>query len=366
MAFPPEFAAAPPERAETAMLQLSDFKKRFDTVLQSFFSEEIKRAQILRPELADFLKVGEEFASQGGKRLRPAFLYYGYKAAGGTEEEAVIYSSISVELVHTGALIHDDIMDHSDLRRGRATVHKTLALQLGDEQIGNAVAIISGDTVFALAGKALSQFPNSERLIAARQLLDEMCLEINHGQCLDVLGNKKDTLDRDWIMKVMELKTAGYTVEKPLLIGALLGGATPEVLHALSRYGKPLGVAFQIQDDILGMFGDEEKVGKPVDSDLKEGKKTLLVLDTFEKLTQEGKVEELERFRNILGNPDLTQEDYKWVQSLMIETGALVYSRELAASLISEAKTAISGVQMEEESRDYLLGIADFMLQREY
>lgn len=357
---------APSERAEKATAQLSDFKKRFDPVLLDFFGKEIERAQALRPELVGFLQVGAEFTAQGGKRLRPAFFFCGYKAAGGAEEEEAIRSSICVELVHTGALIHDDIMDHSDLRRGKPTVHKVLASQLEDEQIGNSIAIIAGDTIFALAGKALFQFPDNERVIAARQLLDEMCLEINHGQCLDVLGNKKDTLDRDWIMKVMELKTAGYTVEKPLLIGALLGGATPEVLYALSRYGKPLGVAFQIQDDILGMFGDEGKVGKPVDSDLKEGKKTLLVLDTFEKLTQEGRVGELERFRNILGNPDLTPEDYKWVQSLMIETGALAYSRELAASLISEAKSAIEGVQIEKESKEYLLGIADFMLKREY
>ncbi len=365
MSSTPEFAVSS-ERAERAVARLSDFKKRFDPILFEFFAQEIEQAYSLRPELVDFLKVGAEFAAQGGKRLRPAFLFYGYKAAGGIEEEAVIRSSISVELVHTGALIHDDIMDHSELRRGKATVHKVLASKLGDEQVGGSVAIITGDTIFALAGKALFQFQNSERIVPARQLLDEMCLEINLGQCLDVLGNQMRTLDRDWIMKVMEFKTARYTVEKPLLIGAKLGGATPEIFQALSRYGIPLGIAFQIQDDILGMFGDEEKVGKPVDSDLKEGKKTLLVLRTFEKLTQDERVGDIERFRNILGNSGLTKADYRWVQDLMAETGVLVYSRELAGALISQAKAAIAGVQMENESKEYLLGIADFMLQREY
>ena len=357
---------APSERAEKAVSQLSNFKKRFDLALLEFFAQEIEQARTLRPELANFLRVGAEFAAQGGKRLRPAFLFCGYKAAGGMDDEAAIHSSISVELVDAGALIHDDIMDHSDLRRGKATVHKVLASQLGDEQVGNSVAIIAGDTIFALAGKSLSQFPDSGKVVSARQLLDEMCLEINFGQCLDVLGNKMDTLERDWIMKVMEFKTAGYTVEKPLLIGALLGGASPELLDSLSKYGKPLGIAFQIQDDILGMFGDEEKVGKPIDSDLKESKKTLLVLETIEKLNQEGRVEELERFRGVLGNPDLIQDDYRWVQNLMVETGALASSRDLAVTLISKAKTAIEDVQMEQESKDYLLGIADFMLQREY
>lgn len=358
----------PPDktRAERALASLTNFKKRFDPVFSDFFAEGIENARALSPELANFLQVGAEFAAEGGKRLRPAFLFFGYKAVGGQDEEGALRSAISVELVHTGALIHDDIMDHSDLRRGRPTVHKVLESQVNDEQIGSSLAIIAGDTIFAFAGSTISQFPDSQVVVTARQLLDQMCLEINLGQCLDVLGNQKRSLDRDWIMKVMEFKTARYTVEKPLLIGAALGGASSEVMQALSKYGIPLGIAFQIQDDVLGMFGDENKVGKPVDSDLKEGKKTLLVLKTIEALKESGNESDLERFMQILGNPELSPEDYKWAQGIMVVTGAYSYARVVATALISQAKGALEGVNIDPQAKDYLLGIADFMLEREY
>lgn len=352
--------------AQRAVECLSVFKERFDPMLEDFFASELKRIETIRPELLDFFRVGAEFAAQGGKRVRPAFLFYGYKASGGKNDEAAIRSSISVELIHAGALVHDDIMDHSDLRRGRPTVHMVLGTQLGNSDTGNSMAILAGNTIFSLAGKALSQFPDSARVVAARAVLDELCLEVNYGQCLDVLGNQPGSpFERDWIMKVMEYKTAGYTVEKPLLIGALLAGAKPEVLHALSEYGKRVGIVFQIQDDILGMFGDEQKVGKPVDSDLKEGKKTLLVFDTIEKLSKESKTGELKQFLSILGNPKLTQEDYVWVQNLMVETGALDSSRDFASTLVREAKVVLENVGIDSEAREYLLGIADFMLQRD-
>lgn len=369
MSLPPDIRSITPEytdRAAKAVEQLNLFKNRFDPALASFLKQEIDFTKSIRLELGQFMEVGAEFILRGGKRLRPAFLYYGYKAFGGTDEEGIIKASISVELVHAGALVHDDIMDNSDLRRGRPTVHTIFGDQFASSEIGRSVGIIAGDTILALSGKALSSISvPSERLAIARKFLDQMCGEINTGQYLDVLGNLLPEVDEDWIMKVLEYKTARYTVEKPILIGAVLAGADLPSLSKLSEFGISVGMAFQIQDDILGMYGDEKKVGKPVDSDLKEGKKTLLVLRTAEVLKENGRLEDLERFKSILGNHDLRLEDYLWVQETMKETGAFLYCQELARTLIREGKGKLEEVGIGSEAKEYLLGIADYMLTRE-
>jgi len=312
------------------------------------------------------MKVGANFALEGGKRLRPSFFYFGYKAGGGMDENSAILASASVELIHTGALVHDDIIDHSDLRRGNPTVHMSFNQLFEQEGMGEGMAILTGDTIAALASRALSSFPDKEKVEKARKYFDEMCLEINMGQYLDLLGNIKSGVDMDLIMKVMEYKTARYTIQKPLLIGASLAGASSEVLQGLSDYAIPLGIAFQMQDDVLGMFGDEAKVGKPVDSDLKEGKKTLLVLYTVQKLEERGMIDDLTKFKKILGNPDLSKQDYIWVQDLMISLGSLENCREVASGLIHKAKLSLDGIKINPDAKEYLLGIADYMLNREY
>lgn len=356
------------ERVELAKNILSNFQKVFDPYLFNFFDREIKNVGSVRKELVDLLQVGEEFVRNGGKRLRPAFMYFGYKAAGGKNEEMVLGSAISVELVHNGALIHDDIMDNSDLRRGKPTVHISLANKVGNAELGRGAAIVMGDTVLALASKALSEFSrNSENANHARALFDQMCLEIDYGQFLDLLGNISDRVDVDWVMKVMEYKTARYTIEKPLLIGAALAGADEKTLNTLSSYAIPLGIAFQIQDDILGMFGDEKKVGKPIDSDLKEGKKTLLVLKTISSLRDADRIQDVDRFKSILGNSNLTQEDYHWAQQIIIETGALEYCKSLAKQLIESSQESIKELKIQDpNTTTFLEGIANFILERSY
>ncbi len=352
--------------AEFAIENLKRFKERFDPALNVFLQNAIADARSLRPELAQIMDVGANFALEGGKRLRPAFLYFGYKAGGGMNDGSAIIASTSVELIHTGALVHDDIIDHSDLRRGNPTVHISFNQMFGQSGMGEGLAILTGDTIAALASKALSSFPDKNGVEKARGYFDEMCLEINMGQYLDLLGNTLEGVDPDLIMKVMEYKTARYTIQKPLLIGASLAGAKQELLDGLSNYAIPLGIAFQLQDDILGMFGNEKKVGKPVDSDLKEGKKTLLVFYTTQRLEQKGAVGDLARFKKILGNPDLTNDDYLWVQNLIIDTGALESCRKLAGELIDKSKQGLKGININPEAKEYLLGIAEYMLAREY
>lgn len=353
---------------EWAEVQLAGFKGRFDPVLKGFLDEKVAQAGSIRPELAKMLEICSDFVLAGGKRLRPAFVYFGWKAAGGTGDEAVILkAAIPMELVHAGALVHDDVMDNSDLRRGNPTVHKVFEKEVGGAEVGKSLAIVAGDMILALADESMTAYPNfGGRYKEARQCFDEMCKDINLGQHLDVVGNLLPEVSEEWIMQVMKYKTAGYTVEKPLLIGAILGGASSEVLSGLSEFGVKLGIAFQIKDDILGMFGKEKKVGKPVDSDLKEGKKTLLVAKTFEVLSGQGRGEELEKFKSILGNQGLTSEDYLWCQNLIRETGAMDYCQMLVESLTQEAATALKGIEVDNDALKYLLGTAKSLVTREY
>ncbi|MBI2008682.1 polyprenyl synthetase family protein [Candidatus Amesbacteria bacterium] len=357
----------PIDNREWAQNELGQFKSRFDPILAKFLNKETVEAEAINPRLGRLLRVCSDFILEGGKRLRPAFVYFGYKAVGGDEDAAIMQAAISFELVHAGALVHDDVMDNSDKRRNKPTVHRIFEEDWGSAEVGRSLAIAAGDTILALSDKAMTNYPIfDQRFKRARQYFDQMCTEINYGQHLDVVGNLMPAISIDWIMAVMRYKTAGYTVEKPLLVGATLGGADINVIEALSKYGVNLGVAFQIQDDILGMFGDEKKVGKPVDSDLKEGKKTLLVSKTLEVLLNNGRNEELDRFRFILGNSSLSQEDYIWCQKLIKETGALKYCRGMVDELTGQATTAVADAHIDGDAKKYLLGIAESLVAREY
>lgn len=347
--------------------QLNLFRNRFDPMLAAFLAKETEAARTIRPELAELLKVSAEFIMAGGKRLRPAFTYFGYKAVGGLDDEAILKAAVPMELVHAGALVHDDVMDNSDIRRGKPTVHKVFERNWGSAATGTATAIVAGDQILALADRAFSEYPHFDgRFQDARKMFDQMTVEINYGQYLDVIGNLMGLVDEDWVMKVMRFKTAGYTVEKPLLTGAILAGANSPQQETLSGYGIPLGIAFQIRDDILGMFGNEAEVKKPVDSDLKEGKKTLLVVHTVEELEKQHREEDRKRFFGILGNQGLTPEDYLWCQKLMTETGALEYCENQVTVLTEQAKQSLVGEDFVPEAKKYLLGIADYLVARRH
>lgn len=353
--------------ASWAEEQLNHFRNRFDPVLGEFLTNETEVAMAIRPELAELLKVSADFIMAGGKRLRPAFTYFGYKAVGGQDDEAILKAAIPMELVHAGALVHDDVMDNSDVRRGNPTVHRVFEKNLGSAATGTATAIVAGDQILALADRAFSEYPYfDERFRDARRTFDQMCVEINYGQYLDVIGNLMGLVDDDWAMKVMRFKTAGYTVEKPLVIGALLAGANGQQREVLSGYGLPLGIAFQIRDDILGMFGNEAEVKKPVDSDLKEGKKTLLVIHAAGELERQNRWEDRKRFFEILGNQKLTKEDYNWCQELMTETGALKYCEKQVGILTEQAKQSLLAGDFDPQAKRYLLGIADYLVARRH
>jgi len=332
------------------LTQLSQFKKEFDQELIRFLNRKINQAKKIDPRLAFLIKQIKDMASAGGKRLRPAFCYFGYRACGGKDKKRILKPALALELDHMALLIHDDIIDNSDLRRGKPTIYKASGLP---------VAILVGDLTLSLADEILTalSFP-ANLLKQAKKYFDLLKFEVVGGEYLDVLGGKTEKE----IFKILEYKTARYSIVRPLQIGAALAGAPTKVFVIFEKYGIPAGIAFQIKDDLLGMFGKEEVIGKPADSDLKEGKKTLLVIKAIEAL----KGEEKRKFLELLGNPNCTSEDLEWVRGIIKKTGSLEYSEKLAKELIEKARAAVKEAPLQAEGKDFLIGITDYIIEREH
>jgi geranylgeranyl diphosphate synthase, type I len=290
----------------------------------------------------------------GGKRLRAAFFYWGWRAVGydGGHDDAAIRAASSMEIFQAAALLHDDVMDNSDLRRGRPTAHRAFAAHHhrngwnGDPaRFGHAAAILAGDLclnwtdeVFATSGLPLAS------LERARPEFDRMRTQLMGGQFLDMLEGARGWSDLGYTERVertrqvIRYKSAKYSVEQPLLIGARAAGATPGTLASLSAYGTSLGEAFQLRDDVLGVYGDPEHTGKPAGDDLREGKHTALMAHTLELADAEG----AELVAASLGDPDLDDATVDACRRVVRDSGALERTEEMIAEGAEDARRAIA------------------------
>jgi geranylgeranyl diphosphate synthase type I len=317
---------------------------------------------------AQVLEIGEELAPAmdaleamiaGGKRLRPTFLYWGWRGAGGTaEDERVARAAAALEFLQACALIHDDVIDNSDTRRGLPATHKRLAALHADhgwggdaDAFGQGAAILIGDLCLAWSDEMFqaSGFP-PEVLRDARPPFDAMRTEVMAGQYLDTLEQVRGTATREAALRVMRYKAAKYTVERPLHVGAALAGRLEDLGPVYTAYGLPLGVAFQLRDDVLGVFGDPGTTGKPAGDDLREGKRTLIVAETLARA--EGG--DAERFHSLLGAPDLSAESVAWMCSLIERSGALDACEKLIEGYAQEAVTALESPQLDAAAREPL------------
>lgn len=348
---------------------LSWFKKEIDPFLEDYFAEKIREASEIHPETVALVEEVRRFIQNGGQRIRPAFTYAAYVASGGRSFEAILYASAAIEVMHAFALIHDDIIDESPLRRKHPTVHKIFEdfhekrKFFGSQQtFGLSSAILAGDLALAYADELLntSPFP-SERLRKARNYLDLSKKQVILGQYLDVVESYKRQISEEYVLKILEYKTAKYTTERPLQVGAALAGADEETLQIFSNYAIPLGQAFQIQDDILGTFGKEENTGKPTDSDIKEGKMTLLIVKAYDF----AKPSERKVLDGALGNKKASTGQINQVRRVIENCGSLAYSQKLSKELIERAKEVISEARLTREGKNYLLQICNYLLVRE-
>jgi geranylgeranyl diphosphate synthase, type I len=332
---------------------------RIDQVLRDFFAGRVDTDDIAN--WPTVLAATAAFVMGGGKRLRPRFCYWGWRGAGGGEDNGVLSAAASLEMLHAFALIHDDIMDASDVRRGRPTLHRSLTgLHEGNDWIGLSgrfgvnAAILCGDLCIFWSDELLhgSGLP-AARLAAARPLLNEMRVELCAGQFFD-LGEQASGGSLEGALRVIRYKAARYTVERPLQLGGILAGADAALLRAYSDYGIPIGEAFQLRDDLLGVFGDPAVTGKSVRDDLRDGKATVLIALTRQGATpaQRGQLDLLH------GNADLDDEGAAAVRDIIVATGALDRVEEMIAQRTAAALAALDRADMTGEARKALSDLA--------
>ncbi len=352
--------------------ELKSFKARIDPKIEAYFQGKIEEAYKEDPLVGEALEYVKTIIMAGGKRLRAALLYYGYLGAGGTEEEKILDTAVSVELIHSYLLIHDDIMDRDALRHGVATLHeyyakkaKSLFPDEDAKHFGMSLALIMGDVVSAFGNDIIfnSGFPK-ERVFAALSRLQHIVTHTVFGQAKDLYMEYQHEASEEEILAMYTNKTAKYTIEGPLHLGILLAGGNEALAKGLSAYALPLGIAFQIQDDILGIFGSEKRIGKPLGSDIKEGKITLLV----SRARALGNETEKKRIQEILGLGEaLKPEEITEFRELMEKTGALAQVQEKAQAYIRESKEALEKLRgaLDPRTYDFLFSVAEYMMKRE-
>ncbi|MFI8323759.1 polyprenyl synthetase family protein [Streptomyces sp. NPDC085529] len=295
------------------------------------------------------------FLTAGGKRIRPLLCMVGWHAARGQgPTEPVIGAAASLELFHAFTLIHDDVMDGSDTRRGRPTLHRALesgADEASAERFGVNSAILLGDLVMVWSDELLySSGLEQRQLAAARPLLDAMRTEVMIGQYRDLLATGKPNADVERSLAVIRYKTAKYTVERPLHIGAALAGADQSLLDVCTAYALPIGEAFQLRDDLLGVFGDPSKTGKSTLDDLREGKATALMAHAL----HAADAEQARVLKSLVGDPDLDEAGAETVRGILRATGAADKVEQMITDRVQRARRVLDEAPFPEEVRKTL------------
>lgn len=333
-------------------------------------------------DLAPFSLFSREFLS-GGKRFRASFCYWGWNSVSGASIppgdalSSVVSVAGALEIFHAAALIHDDIIDNSDTRRGAPAAHRRFEslhrVENWDgngDSYGRAAAILFGDLLLGWSDELLDEgLAESDRsaATAARSEFIRMRTEVTAGQYLDILEERAwrshgedEQLAR--AQQVLTYKSAKYSVESPLVIGALLGGASSEQVAALRAFGLPLGMAFQLRDDLLGVFGDAAVTGKPSGDDLLEGKRTILVALTRAALAPAAR----QLFDDQLGDPALSPGQISALQATIRDSGAVEQVETMIADNVSQATAALDGAALHDEAVAGLLALADAVTRRNY
>ncbi len=363
----------PPAVPDSFQDLLAGFRTRLERALADWLEAKRQEAAApasYSPEMLELIDGVGQLATHGGKRLRPALVYYTYRAFGGTSDTEALPLSLATELLHTYLLIHDDIMDHAEVRRGQPAAHvrfreahRARGLRGDAEDFGQSVAILLGDLAQSWAVElAAPAFPKGGAELA--RCFSSMCQEVVGGQYLELLVAQRRAATEEELLRVLRLKSGRYTAERPIQLGALLAGAPAAALAGLSRYGTAVGEAFQLQDDLLGMFGDAGTVGKPVDADLREGKYTFLIHHAL-KAADPAQRRTLEA---ALGNPDASAAQMAAVLAVLEETGAHATVERMIAERLRAAHTALAGLatfDLAPDGRLFLAGLIDYLRERE-
>ncbi len=353
-----------------ATLDRSELRGRVGAALEGFLAQRTNELAAISAELEPVAGAIRDFVLDGGKRLRPAFGYWGWRGAGGRspDDDAVVTAVAALELVHAGALIHDDVMDSSATRRGAPSVHERFAaahragaLTGSPSGFGQATAILLGDLALVWADEMFAGSGLDPRAISrARPAYDAMRTEVMAGQYLDVLAQVQPPVSAERALQVARYKSAKYTVERPLHVGGLLHGCPQALLETYTAYGIPVGEAFQLRDDLLGVFGDPSVTGKPAGDDLREGKQTALVALTLE----HGDDGDAEAIRSLLGDSLLDAAGVTRLREAIEHSGARRRVEELIARRLDEGVAALATGQVEPVTVEVLTELATMATAR--
>lgn len=359
-----------------------------DQRLHSFLESRSSELSAISPDLGHILEYSRGLLGTG-KRFRARFCYWGWRAAGGSDTdlasgvetvediESVLALAMSLEVFHAAALVHDDIMDNSDTRRGKPAAHKAFealhrerSYSGGSEHFGHSTALLVGDLLLAwsddLLNASLAGVTSPEIRSATRAEYSRMRQEVTVGQYLDIHEEaawlhspESERLER--ALRVVTYKSAKYSMEAPLLIGASLAGASPEALDSLRAFGLPLGIAFQLRDDVLGVFGDSEVTGKPSGDDLREGKRTVLIAVAEAAMPAGAR----KIFNEMLGDRTLSGEQIDVMQETLHDTGALDHVEKMISSYVGQAMDALSVAPLSPAAATELTRLAEAVTKRQ-
>ncbi len=333
-----------------------------DALLERFLADRVGELAELDPALK---VVGTEiaaFVAASGKRLRPAFVYWGHRATGAAHDDGVLVPAAAVELLHTFALIHDDVMDRSPQRRGRPAVHEALRAAHADDGLrgdgawfGVGGAILAGDLAFVWADQLIDAADLPPAAIdRARRVFTALRVEVMAGQYLDLrLAGLRGATEEE-SLRVALLKSGRYTVTRPLQLGAAIAGEDAELDRVLASYGDAVGLAFQLRDDVLSLFGDPTATGKGAMEDLREGKRTVLILQAFGRSGAAGR----SALDQALGNPGLDVAAADRARHLIVDCGALAAVERIVSEQHERACLALDRVGR--PARDALQQLAGF------
>jgi geranylgeranyl diphosphate synthase type I len=342
----------PEARPQSFALLARSTKAQVDAALEKLAAREIDKAQKLAPDAGAVMRALFDLATRGGKRLRPALVSAANLACGG-EGAAVVECGVALEVIQAYLLVHDDWMDNDDVRRGGPSVHASLRKAFGDRHAGDACAVLAGDYAQGLALDLMTQARVPPvRMVAAVRELASMLTDVVTGQILDVrMAGAVETIHR--------LKTSSYTTRAPLALGAILAGADASVVAGLRAAGEPMGVAFQLQDDLLGTFGDPKKTGKSARSDLKQGKRTAIIAEL------EGDTEAAKLLPRVLGVADAKDAEVDALIARMISSGAKSRVEARRAELVAQASAEIDRLAIDSEGKRLLHEAASALAKRE-
>ena len=341
-----------------AKVYLTKFSESFEEVSSELFSFKIKDASKIDAVAADSLKNIQNYMS-GGKKVRPALTSLGFKLAGGTDLEQLMPATFAVELMHNSLLIHDDYVDNDETRRGKPTMHKVY-LNKNGEHYAASMSIIVADVGIFWANEIFSQlsFP-SEFVTKASNRFNHFLLNTGYGELMDIDYDFRSETKWDDILNIRIYKTAYYTFIMPMTVGAVLGGADENLLKNIEKFGYNVGLAFQLRDDVLGVFGDSDETGKSNESDILEGKKTLLYFKALELCNGRDKNFLLKYYGNIKN-----EEQVEKIRKIIKDSGALDYSNKIAKDYFEKGKFFISSLTKDKDLSETLSTFSDYMIER--